>query len=63
MYKGLNQYHVVMEVAQQFQQSPDALKYIYVQSSSGQEFLSAHSRTTSPRSRRWPSPIRGSFPP
>ena len=25
MYEGLNQYHVVMEVAQQFQQSPDAL--------------------------------------
>ena len=37
MYKGLNQYHVVMEVAQQFQQSPDALKNIYVQSSTGQE--------------------------
>ncbi len=37
MYKGLNQYHVVMEVAQQFQQSPDALKNIYVQSASGQE--------------------------
>ncbi len=37
MYKGLNQYHVVMEVAQQFQQSPDALKDIYVQSASGQE--------------------------
>jgi len=25
MYKGINQYHVVMEVAQQFQQSPDAV--------------------------------------
>ena len=37
MYKGMNQYHVVMEVAQQFQQSPDALKNIYVQSSTGQE--------------------------
>jgi hydrophobe/amphiphile efflux-1 (HAE1) family protein len=37
MYKGLNQYHVVMEVAQQFQQSPDALKNIYVRSSAGQE--------------------------
>ncbi len=37
IYKGLNQYHVVMEVAQQFQQSPDALKNIYVQSPSGQE--------------------------
>ncbi len=37
MYKGLNQYHVVMEVAQKFQQSPDALKNIYIQSASGQE--------------------------
>src|ERR1700730_6861029 len=34
-YKGINQYHVVMEVAQQFQQSPDALKNIYVRSASG----------------------------
>jgi multidrug efflux pump len=37
MYKGINQYHVVMEVAQQFQQSPDALNNIYVRSSTGQE--------------------------
>jgi multidrug efflux pump len=37
MYKGLNQYHVVMEVAQQFQQSPDSLKNIYVRSNTGQE--------------------------
>ncbi len=37
MYEGLNQYHVVMEVAQQFQQSPDALKYIYVHSPAGEE--------------------------
>ncbi len=37
MYKGINQYHVVMEVAQQFQQSPDALKNIYVRSTTGQE--------------------------
>ena len=35
IYKGLNQYHVVMEVAPEFQQSPEALKYIYVPSSSG----------------------------
>jgi multidrug efflux pump len=37
MYKGLNQYHVVMEVAQPFQQSPDALKNIYVRSATGQQ--------------------------
>jgi multidrug efflux pump len=45
IYKGINQYHVVMEVAQQFQQSPDALKDIYVQSSTGREVpLSAFTR-------------------
>jgi multidrug efflux pump len=37
MYRGLNQYHVVMEVAQQFQQTPDALNSIYVRSATGQE--------------------------
>ena len=31
-YTTLNQYHVVLEVAPQFQQSPDALKTIYVKS-------------------------------
>jgi len=35
IYKGLNQYHVVMEVAPQMQQSPEALKTIYVPSSTG----------------------------
>jgi multidrug efflux pump len=37
MYKALNQYHVVMEVAQEFQQNPEALKSIYVTSNTGQE--------------------------
>ena len=37
MYRALNQYHVVMEVAPQFQQGPDALKNIYVHSSNGTE--------------------------
>jgi multidrug efflux pump len=35
MYKALNQYHVVMEVAEQFQQNPSALHNIYVRSSNG----------------------------
>src|SRR5258708_30540167 len=35
IYKGLNQYHVVMEVAPGHQQSPEALKSIYVPSKSG----------------------------
>ena len=45
-YETLNQYHVVMEVAQQFQQSPDALKNIYVKSTTGAMVpLSAVTRT------------------
>jgi len=35
IFTQLNQYHVVLEVAPQFQQNPDALKEIYVKSSSG----------------------------
>jgi multidrug efflux pump len=35
MYEPLNQYYVVMEVAPQFQQSPEALQDIYLRSSSG----------------------------
>jgi multidrug efflux pump subunit AcrB len=35
IYKGLNQYHVVMEVAPVFQENPTGLKYIYVPSNTG----------------------------
>src|SRR2546429_440448 len=35
IYKGLNQYHVVLEVAPEMQRSPEALKSIYVPSNSG----------------------------
>jgi multidrug efflux pump len=35
IYEELNQYHVVMEVAPQFQQSPDTLENTYVGSSTG----------------------------
>ena len=35
MYRALNQYHVVMEVAPQFQQTPEALKNIYLRSTVG----------------------------
>ena len=35
IYEGLNQYHVVLEVAPWAQQSPDALKIIYVPSKTG----------------------------
>jgi len=35
MYRPLNQYHVVMEVAPEFQQSPEGLQNIYLRSTSG----------------------------
>jgi len=37
IYTALNQYHVVLEVDPRFQSGPDALRNIYVTSSSGQE--------------------------
>ncbi|HEX4154314.1 MAG TPA: efflux RND transporter permease subunit [Acidobacteriaceae bacterium] len=37
MYRTLNQYHVIMEVAQQYQNDPSQLRNIYVKSSSGAE--------------------------
>jgi multidrug efflux pump len=37
MYTSLNQYHVVMEVAPQYWQSPEALKDVYVEASQGKE--------------------------
>jgi multidrug efflux pump len=37
IFTQLNQYHVVLEVDPQFQQSPDALKDIYVKSGTGAE--------------------------
>jgi multidrug efflux pump len=40
IFTQLNQYHVVMEVDPQFQQTPDALKNIYVKSSSPQQAAS-----------------------
>ena len=35
IFTQLNQYHVILEVAPQFQQNPDALKNIFVRSSTG----------------------------
>ena len=37
MYEPLNQYHVVMEVAPEFQRSIDALEKLYVRSSTGRD--------------------------
>jgi multidrug efflux pump len=49
MYKQINQYHVVLEVAPQFKDDPEALRDIYVRSSNGTQVpLStfAHYETT-----------------
>jgi multidrug efflux pump len=37
MYTQLNQYHVVMEVAPQFWQNPEGLKFLYVRGNNGQQ--------------------------
>jgi multidrug efflux pump len=45
MYTQLNQYHVVMEVAPQFWQNPDGLKFLYVRGNNTQQVpLSAFSK-------------------
>ncbi len=41
MFTQLNQYHLVLEVAPQFQQNPNALDDIYVRSTTGRVPLSA----------------------
>jgi multidrug efflux pump len=47
IYTQLNQYHVVMEVDPQFQQTPESLKNIYVRSSNGTQVpLSAFTTVT-----------------
>jgi multidrug efflux pump len=47
IFTQLNQYHVVLEVDPQFQQSPDSLKNIYVHSSSGQTIAPTSGSTQS----------------
>jgi multidrug efflux pump len=47
IYTQLNQYYVVLEVAPQFFQTPEGLKYIYLNSSQGSVPLSALSKGSS----------------
>ncbi len=48
IFTQLNQYHVILEVSPQFQQNPDALKQIYVRSTSGAQVpLSAFTQYSS----------------
>ena len=63
IYEPLNQYHVVMEIAPPFQQSPDTLRRVFVRSSSGSMVpLSAFTHFSSDRTSlavnhqgQWPS--------
>ena len=47
MYRPLKQYHVVMEVAPQFQQTTEALQNIYLRSATGAHTACARSRISS----------------
>jgi multidrug efflux pump len=50
LYEQLNQYHVVLEVQKRFWQSPEGLKYIYVEGSTGSKFGLMGAGTASPSS-------------
>ena len=59
IYEPLNQYHVVMEVAPQFQQSPDTLEGVYVHSANGNMVpLSTFCAFLDRPTYRWASTIR-----
>ena len=62
MYTDLNQYHVVMEVAPQFWQSPDTLKTIYVRPTSGHEVRWPLSRALAPSTTPLVVNHQGQFP-
>jgi hydrophobe/amphiphile efflux-1 (HAE1) family protein len=63
IYEPLNQYHVVMEIAPPFQQSPDTLRRVFVHSSSGSmvplsaftHFSSDHTSLAVNHQGQWPS--------
>ena len=63
MYKSINQYHVVLALQQQWWESPDFLKTIYVQTPKGTTFLCRLSRTSRKESRPFRCRTRGSFQP
>ena len=54
MYKALNQYHVVMEVAPEFSNSTEALQSIYVRATTGRRSRCPPSHTSDRRTRPWP---------
>src|SRR6266496_5126056 len=62
IYRQLNQYHVVMEVDPQYQQSPQALQTVYVHSSNGQVIPLAAIAHFSPASTSLAVNHQGQFP-
>ena len=50
-YRALNQYHVVMEAAQPYQQSPEDIRTLYVKSSNGHAGSAIAGPPSSPRRR------------
>ena len=57
IYNPLNQYHVVMEVAPKYWQSPDMLNQIYVSTSGGSASGAQTTNATAGTvTRRWPTP-------
>jgi multidrug efflux pump len=62
MYAAMNQYHVVMEVAPQYWQSPDTLKTLKVRNSKGQDVPLSAFTTLSPRNTPLVINHQGLFP-
>jgi multidrug efflux pump len=62
IYTQLNQYYVVLEVAPQYWQSPEGLKDIYLQSSSGGNIPLLAVAKARPTPHPWPSTIRAYSP-
>jgi len=62
MYAAMNQYHVVMEVAPQYWQSPDTLRTLKVRTSKGQDVPLSAFTTLTPRSTPLVVNHQGLFP-
>jgi hydrophobe/amphiphile efflux-1 (HAE1) family protein len=62
MYRQLNQYHVVMEVAPQFSRDPGMLQYIYVRSSTGNAVPLAAFARFGPSNTSLAVPHQGQYP-
>jgi len=62
IFTQLNQYHVVLEVKPEYQQNPDALRHIYVRSSSGEQVPLSAFTTYEPKLTSLSVNHQGQFP-